>query len=137
MLSSHALDALKEFYADRDARAKQFEQLKAEAENKAAARGGSGGGEAGASTLKYPLSMEAFTEDWNESQFWVRVLSTCLFVFFLGWSGFDTLGRAVIRHLGPMKLGRKGGGDEKLNDGVQTKNKKEEKKTSTYQIALL
>lgn len=79
-LSSHALDALKEFYADRDARAKQFEQLKAEAEDKAATaaqgQGESGGGGGGASApaeskLKYPLSMEAFTEDWNESQFWV------------------------------------------------------------------
>lgn len=61
-LSSHALDALEEFYADRDARAKQFEELQAEAEEKAAA-GGVG--------AKQPLSMEAFNEDWNESQFWV------------------------------------------------------------------
>ncbi|KUI71925.1 Protein-lysine N-methyltransferase EFM5 [Cytospora mali] len=65
-LSSHALDALKEFYNDRDTRAKQFEQLKTEAEDRAA----SGGGGAKESTLKYPLSMEAFGEDWNESQFW-------------------------------------------------------------------
>lgn len=65
-LSSHALDALKEFYTDRDARAKQFEQLKTEAEDRAA----TGGGGAKESNLKYPLSMEAFGEDWNESQFW-------------------------------------------------------------------
>ncbi|KAJ9134734.1 Protein-lysine N-methyltransferase EFM5 [Pleurostoma richardsiae] len=57
-LSSHALDALKDFYADRDARAKQFEQLKAVAEDEASSR------------EQQPLSMEAFTEDWNESQFW-------------------------------------------------------------------
>ncbi|TAQ84592.1 hypothetical protein B7494_g7069 [Chlorociboria aeruginascens] len=54
-LSSAALDALKEFYLDRDTRQKQFEDLKANAENEAADR---------------PLSMDAFTEDWNSSQFW-------------------------------------------------------------------
>ena len=59
-LSSHALDALKDFYADRDARAKQFEELKAVSEEEASGR------------AQQPLSMEAFTEDWNESQFWVR-----------------------------------------------------------------
>lgn len=81
-LSSHALDALKEFYADRDARAKQFEQLKAEAEDKHAAAHGDGGSGAAASAgssssklIKYPLSMDAFTEDWNESQFWVGLFS--------------------------------------------------------------
>lgn len=57
-LSSHALDALKDFYADRDARAKQFEELKAVSEEEASGR------------AQQPLSMEAFTEDWNESQFW-------------------------------------------------------------------
>ncbi|KAF4632660.1 hypothetical protein G7Y89_g5463 [Cudoniella acicularis] len=60
VLSSAALDALKEFYVDRDARQKQFEDLKAVAE--------SGHDEATASYK--PLSMEAFAEDWNESQFW-------------------------------------------------------------------
>lgn len=79
-LSSHALDALKEFYADRDARAKQFEQLKNEAEDKHAAAHDDGGGPAASagssnSKLKYPLSMEVFTEDWNESQFWVGLFS--------------------------------------------------------------
>ncbi|TVY55011.1 Protein-lysine N-methyltransferase EFM5 [Lachnellula cervina] len=53
VLSGSALDALKEFYADRDAHYKQFEDLKAAAEDNAA-----------------PLSMDAFAEDWNESQFW-------------------------------------------------------------------
>ncbi|ROW01825.1 hypothetical protein VPNG_07832 [Cytospora leucostoma] len=69
-LSAHALDALKDFYTDRDARAKRFEQLRAEAEQRAASGGGGGGCGAAESTLKYPLSMEAFGEDWNESQFW-------------------------------------------------------------------
>lgn len=77
-LSSHALDALKEFYTERDARAKKFEELQAEAEEraKAAAEGkaaSSSGGDGAGSALTYPLSMETFGEDWNESQFWVRV----------------------------------------------------------------
>ncbi|KAF9731745.1 Protein-lysine N-methyltransferase EFM5 [Paraphaeosphaeria minitans] len=53
-LSAGALDALKEFYGERDARAKQFEDLKTQAEDDFAGT----------------LSMEAFTEDWNASQFW-------------------------------------------------------------------
>jgi hypothetical protein len=56
VLSGSTLDALKEFYADRDARLKQFEDLKAGAEENASER---------------ILSMDAFAEDWNESQFWV------------------------------------------------------------------
>ncbi|KAG4439552.1 hypothetical protein IFR05_004951 [Cadophora sp. M221] len=56
VLSGSALSALKEFYAERDAREKQFEDLKAEAEKNA--------------TSSAPLSMDAFAEDWNESQFW-------------------------------------------------------------------
>ncbi|TQN73798.1 Protein-lysine N-methyltransferase EFM5 [Colletotrichum shisoi] len=55
-LSSHALAALAEFNADKDARQAKFERLKAQCDANAA------GG--------LPLSMEAFTEDWNESQFW-------------------------------------------------------------------
>ncbi|KAI1100437.1 putative N6-adenine methyltransferase-domain-containing protein [Jackrogersella minutella] len=47
---------LHEFYGERDAHADKFEKLKAAAEDQ----------HAGAQ----PLSMEAFTEDWNESQFW-------------------------------------------------------------------
>lgn len=57
VLSSSTLDALKEFYADRDARLKQFEDLKNVAEENAA--------------KGIPLTMDAFAEDWNESQFWV------------------------------------------------------------------
>ena len=59
-MSSSALAALKEFYADRDTRLKQFEDLKAVAE------------EESSNTSANPLSIEAFAEDWNESQFWVR-----------------------------------------------------------------
>lgn len=58
VLSSHALAALAEFNAEKDAHEERFEKLKAQAEANAAGGGG-------------PLSMEAFTEDWNESQFWV------------------------------------------------------------------
>ncbi|EXV06205.1 N6-adenine methyltransferase [Metarhizium robertsii] len=51
-LSAHALAALAEFNAERDAHQSKFEELKAQAEDDA------------------QLSMTAFTEDWNESQFW-------------------------------------------------------------------
>ena len=61
-LSGSALDALKEFYADRDARLQKFEDLKAIAE-----------ADADASAAPKVLSMDAFAEDWNESQFWVCV----------------------------------------------------------------
>ncbi|KAF2130105.1 hypothetical protein P153DRAFT_366577 [Dothidotthia symphoricarpi CBS 119687] len=53
-LSGGALDALKEFYGERDARQKQFEELKGQAEDE----------------FEGKLSMDAFTEDWNASQFW-------------------------------------------------------------------
>lgn len=61
-MSSNALEALKEFYADRDELQKKFETLKAQAED-------------GAQQAE-PLSMEAFQEDWNASQFWVSLLHT-------------------------------------------------------------
>jgi hypothetical protein len=54
-LSGSALDALKQFYGERDARLKQFEDLKTKAED----------------DFEGKLSMEAFAEDWNASQFWV------------------------------------------------------------------
>lgn len=59
MLSASTLDALKQFYSERDARAEQFARLKQQAEEQHAAG------------QQQQLSMEAFTEDWNESQFWV------------------------------------------------------------------
>ncbi|WYZ43045.1 hypothetical protein EsH8_VI_000744 [Colletotrichum jinshuiense] len=55
-LSSHALAALAQFNAEKDSRREKFEKLKAQAEADAAG--------------EVPLSMEAFTEDWNKSQFW-------------------------------------------------------------------
>ncbi|EXF77243.1 hypothetical protein CFIO01_04048 [Colletotrichum fioriniae PJ7] len=55
-LSSHALAALAEFKAEEDARLKEFERLQELAEAKAA--------------KKAPISMAAFMEDWNKSQFW-------------------------------------------------------------------
>ncbi|KAK5653556.1 hypothetical protein OQA88_8815 [Cercophora sp. LCS_1] len=55
-LSSSTLDALKSFYAERDAHSEKFAKLQAEAEERLAGSG--------------TLSMDMFTEDWNESQFW-------------------------------------------------------------------
>lgn len=73
MLSSSALDALKEFYAERDAREERFAKLKAQAEEQFDAA--SAGAAAGGGPVQ-PLSMDVFAEDWNKSQFWV-----CLFFF--------------------------------------------------------
>ncbi|OAA49506.1 hypothetical protein NOR_01429 [Metarhizium rileyi] len=53
-LSGHALAALAEFNAERDAHQFKFDRLKAQGEEDA------------------QLSVEAFTENWNESQFWVN-----------------------------------------------------------------
>ncbi|KAK4452068.1 putative N6-adenine methyltransferase-domain-containing protein [Podospora aff. communis PSN243] len=55
-LSSSALDALKEFYAERDAHAEKFAKLQADAEERLHGQA--------------PLSMDLFAEDWNKSQFW-------------------------------------------------------------------
>ncbi|KAG5932290.1 hypothetical protein E4U59_007593 [Claviceps monticola] len=52
MLSAHALAALAEFNAERDAHQSKFDELKAQADKDAR------------------FSMEAFAEDWNKSQFW-------------------------------------------------------------------
>ncbi|KAL2210520.1 hypothetical protein CC79DRAFT_1394757 [Sarocladium strictum] len=51
-LSAHALAALADFNAEKDEHAKKFEKLKEAAE------------------ADGPLSMDAFKEDWNASQFW-------------------------------------------------------------------
>jgi hypothetical protein len=53
-LSGDALAALKDFYGERDERQKRFENLKSQAED----------------DFEGKLSMDAFTEDWNASQFW-------------------------------------------------------------------
>jgi cyclophilin family peptidyl-prolyl cis-trans isomerase len=53
MLSGSALEALKEFYAERDAKEKELENLKAK------------------KNTGDILSMDTFTENWNDSQFWV------------------------------------------------------------------
>lgn len=50
------MDILKDFYSERDSRQKAFEDLKTQAEDEF--------------DHKKPLSMDAFTEDWNVSQFW-------------------------------------------------------------------
>ena len=55
-LSAGTLDLLKEFYNERDTRQRAFEDLKSQAEDDF--------------DNKKPLSMDAFTEDWNASQFW-------------------------------------------------------------------
>jgi hypothetical protein len=75
-LSSHALAALAEFHAEKDAHEKTFEKLR----TGAAPRTGAGLGVVEPEDEdpitedvdSEPLSMAAFTEDWNESQFWVR-----------------------------------------------------------------
>ncbi|KAI0906947.1 putative N6-adenine methyltransferase-domain-containing protein [Ustulina deusta] len=72
-LSTDALAALTEFYAERDAQTQNLEKLKArvDADDGERADGGErgGGGGVNASTAA-ELSIHAFTEDWNESQFW-------------------------------------------------------------------
>ncbi|KAF4334557.1 NADH-ubiquinone oxidoreductase 40 kDa subunit mitochondrial [Fusarium beomiforme] len=73
-LSSHALAALAEFHAEKDAHEKTFEKLR----TGAAPRAGAGLGVVEPEDEDpitedaddQPLSMAAFTEDWNESQFW-------------------------------------------------------------------
>ncbi|KAH7253459.1 putative N6-adenine methyltransferase-domain-containing protein [Fusarium redolens] len=73
-LSSHALAALAEFHAEKDAHEKTFEKLR----TGAAPRAGAGLGVVepededpiAEDADDQPLSMAAFTEDWNESQFW-------------------------------------------------------------------
>ncbi|KAI8627504.1 putative N6-adenine methyltransferase-domain-containing protein [Xylariaceae sp. FL1651] len=61
-LSASSLAALQEFYSERDAHTEKFEKLKAqvEADHQDRAAGGPAP----------ELSIHAFTEDWNESQFW-------------------------------------------------------------------
>lgn len=62
-LSPYAMEALASFYSDRDARDKQFEDLKTQAEEDYDGQ--------------RTWTMETFAEDWNASQFWVRILDLC------------------------------------------------------------
>ena len=59
-LSSAAQNALREFYAERERQQTQFDELKAQSK-------GDDDDVAGPA----PITMEAFTEDWGVSQFWV------------------------------------------------------------------
>lgn len=73
-LSSSALDALKDFYKERDEREKRFAELQAVAEAAAKAKAtadAEAAAAADAAAALPDLSMAAFTEDWNKSQFWV------------------------------------------------------------------
>ncbi|KAI9871068.1 MAG: hypothetical protein M1830_003478 [Pleopsidium flavum] len=54
-LSGRALEALADFYSERDLEKRRFEDLRSAADGQ---RG------------KAMLSMDAFAEDWNASQFW-------------------------------------------------------------------
>lgn len=56
-LSANALASLQEFNLEKDTREKQFEDLKAQAEN---------------DFENGQLSMDIFAEDWNASQFWYQ-----------------------------------------------------------------
>ncbi len=58
ILSSATFAALQDFYAERDQKEKNFEDLKFELDESQQCQ-------------KAPLSMNMFSEDWNASQFWV------------------------------------------------------------------
>lgn len=58
MLSSSTLDALKQFYEDRETHTQQFAKLLEDSKRQEHGE-------------QQPLNMDAFAEDWNESQFWV------------------------------------------------------------------
>lgn len=68
-LSSHALAALAEFEAEKDASQQKFEKLRTGITT--------GGPTAPVISGDEPLSISAFAEDWNESQFWVRKTCIC------------------------------------------------------------
>lgn len=54
---------LQQFYTERAESEKRFEDLKTAAEEQHS---------------KYRFSMDLFSEDWNASQFWVRLSMPCL-----------------------------------------------------------
>ncbi|KAI1340671.1 putative N6-adenine methyltransferase-domain-containing protein [Xylariaceae sp. FL0016] len=64
-LSEHALSALQAFYSERDAHVQKLEKLRevVEKDPEAIAEGSENEGDK-------VLSIDAFTENWNESQFW-------------------------------------------------------------------
>ncbi|KAK3941176.1 nadh-ubiquinone oxidoreductase 39 kda [Diplogelasinospora grovesii] len=77
-LSSSALDALKQFYAERDAHQQQFAKLQAAAEQQQLHSSPSSSASASGTRQQQTeneegvqLSMDAFMEDWQESQFWI------------------------------------------------------------------
>lgn len=71
------MDALKDFYRERDEREKRFAELQAVSEAAAKAKATADADAAAASVPD--LTMAAFTEDWNESQFWVSAQSLWLY----------------------------------------------------------
>ncbi|KAI1635790.1 putative N6-adenine methyltransferase-domain-containing protein [Biscogniauxia mediterranea] len=88
-LSGNALAALTEFYAERDARQEKFKKLR---EAVASVDPEAGGGDDGPAAAKKAdgngngigevvgeVSMDAFGEDWNESQFWYNDETANLF----------------------------------------------------------
>ncbi|KAJ2897843.1 putative N6-adenine methyltransferase-domain-containing protein [Zalerion maritima] len=107
-LSSAAMAALQEFYAERDERAEKFDRLKAEAEEKEKAMRAEGKGKV--------WSMDAFTEDWNISQFWVSLRSSLTRHLALGFLGpGDGVGWSVAR-LGHCEDGK---GDEEIGENEE------------------
>jgi hypothetical protein len=58
-LDPSTLALLQEFYTERDEREKQFEDLKSKAEDDF-------------DDVSKPLSMDLFTESWQDSQFWYK-----------------------------------------------------------------
>jgi hypothetical protein len=53
------MDALKQFYEEKETHTQQFAKLLADTKRQ--------------NDEYHPLTMDAFTEDWNESQFWVSL----------------------------------------------------------------
>jgi hypothetical protein len=84
-LSAGALAALQEFYSERDAHIEKLENLKAQVE----AKDDQDGVATGRNPAASGLSIHTFTEDWNESQFWVCSLFHTLPLLLLSIGGGD------------------------------------------------
>ena len=81
-LSAETSKALQDFYLERDDRQQQFEDLKARAET----------GE------KPPeISINAFTEDWNASQFWVEMSLYLVTLVVVAWGGAYGMTYPLVR----------------------------------------